>query len=321
MPMNGWNNSLRVLKEYARDYILENTGLKILALFMTAVLWLSVAARFSQTTFNPVPIEFANLSADLTLSKYDTVSAKVFLRGPKDVIDALRSSDLAVVADLQNVEPGVRVIPLKLDAQRLPPSIDGQNIEIEPRSVRVTVERLVEAELPVQPRFDGELPAGYEMYSWNISPSKVKVTAAASHIKEISSVSTETINIADKTTTFSQSVAVDTGSSNVSTAEENPKVMLTINIGEARKERVFDKVPVILINAPTTAQAQVKFVRLTLLGAPSVIDSLTMDDIEVIVDYAAATANNREGKPEAHFMILTDKITVKAIEPAVIRVK
>src|SRR5215468_4537534 len=134
----GWD----ALKEYARDYILENTGLKVLALFITAVLWLSVAARFSQTTFNPVPIEFSNLSPELTLSKYDIVSTKVFLRGPKDVIDSLRSSDLAVVADLQNVEPGVRVIPLKLDAQRLPPSIDGQNIDIEPRSIRVTIDRL-----------------------------------------------------------------------------------------------------------------------------------------------------------------------------------
>src|SRR5215510_1785931 len=164
--MNRLEESLKVLKEYARDYILENTGLKVLALLMTAVLWLSVAARFSQTTFNPVPIEFSNLSNDLTISKYDTVSAKVFLRGPKDVIDSLRSSDLAVVADLQNIEPGVRVIPLKLDAQRLPPSIDSQNIDIEPRSVRVTIERLVEAELPVQPRFDGDVPPGYEIYSW-----------------------------------------------------------------------------------------------------------------------------------------------------------
>jgi YbbR domain-containing protein len=319
--MNGLQNSLKVLKEYARDYILENTGLKVLALFITAVLWLSVAARFSQTTFNPVPIEFSNLSSDLTLSKYDTVSAKVFLRGPKDVIDSLRSSDLAVVADLQNVEPGVRVIPLKLDAQRLPPSIDSQNIDIEPRSVRLTIERLVETELPVQPRLEGEVPPGYEIYGWNINPSKVKVTAAASHMKEISSVSTETVTISGKTSTFSQSVAIDTGSPNVSTMEENPRVMLTINIGEARKERVFDKVPVTLINATTTAQAEPKFVRLTILGAPSVVDALTLDEIEVTVDYAAALTTNHQAKPEVQFANNSDKLAVKVIEPNTIRIK
>lgn len=318
--MNGLQNSLRVLKEYARDYILENTGLKVLALFITAVLWLSVAARFSQTTFNPVPIEFSNLSSELTLSKYDTVSTKVFLRGPKDVIDSLHSSDLAVVADLQNVEPGVRVIPLKLDAQRLPPSIDSQNIDIEPRSVRVTIERLVETELPVQPRLEGDVPAGYELYGWNINPQKVKVSAAASHIKDISSVSTETVTINGKTSTFSQLVAIDTGSPNVSTVEENPRVMLTINIGEARKERTFDKVPVTLINATTTAQAEPKFVRLTILGAPSVVDALTLDEIEVTVDYAALT-KNRQAKPEVQFANNGDRLTVKVIEPNTIRIK
>ena len=34
--------TLKVLKEYAKDYVLENTGLKVLALLITAVIWLSV---------------------------------------------------------------------------------------------------------------------------------------------------------------------------------------------------------------------------------------------------------------------------------------
>src|ERR1051325_3580514 len=232
---------LNALKEYSKDYILQNTGLKILALLITCVLWLSVASRLSQVTLNPVPIEFSNLPPDLTIAKYDTLSAKVFLRGPKDVIDSLRPSELAVIADLQNIEPGVRVIPLKVDAKRLPPSIDEQSVEIEPRSIRVTIERVVEAEMPVKPRIEGEVPAGHEIYSVVSNPQVIKVVAPASHIKDIAFVSTESVNVSGKTEPFSQQVAIDTGSVNVSPVDESSKVMLTVVIGEARKERVIEK--------------------------------------------------------------------------------
>jgi YbbR domain-containing protein len=319
--MDRMSYGLNAVKEYARDYVLENTGLKVLALFMTAVLWLSVASRWSQMTLNPVPIEFINQSPDLALSKYETLSAKVFLRGPKDVVDTLRSSELAVVADLQNVEPGVRVISLKVDTDRLPPSIDAQNIEISPRSVRVTLERLVEAELPVQPRFEGEVPQGYEIYNWNISPATIKVTAAASHIKDLANVLTETINLAGKTTTFSELVAIDTGTQYVSTTEDNPKVMLTVNIGELRKERVFDKVPVNLVNAPPNTQLPVKYVQVTISGAKPLVDALTVDELEIVADYATRDEKTGEAIPEVRFVAGSVKLTVKTIIPASIKIK
>ncbi len=319
--MDRMSYGLNALKEYARDYVLENTGLKVLALFMTAVLWLSVASRWSQMTLNPVPIEFVNQSPELSLSKYDTLSAKVYLRGPKDVVDTLRSSELAVIADLQNVEPGVRVIPLKVDSDRLPPSIDAQNIEISPRSVRVTLERLVEAELVVQPRFEGEVPQGYEIYSWNITPASIKVTAAASHIKDISNVLTETVNLAGKTAPFSELVAVDTGSQFVSTTEDSPKVMLTVNIGETRKERVFDKLPVNLINAPVNAQPTARFIKVTVTGAKQIIEALTPDELDVVADYASRDVKTGEVKPEVRFLTGSDKLAVKLLEPGSIKIK
>src|SRR5262245_54234065 len=185
---------VKIVKEFAKDYFLKNTGLKFLALLITAVLWLSVASRLSQVIFPSVPIELINLPPSLAISKFDQASAKVFLRGPKDVIDALRSSDLAVVADLQNVEPGVRVIPLKIDVNRLPPSIDEQSIDIEPRNIRMTVEPLVKSELPISPRLAGELPPGYEMYGWTLSQNSIAIVAAASNVQEVHQVSTETVN-------------------------------------------------------------------------------------------------------------------------------
>ena len=309
---------LQAVREYTKDYILQNTGLKILALLITSVLWLSVASRLSQVALNPVPIEFSNLSRDLTISKYDTLSAKIFLRGPKDVIDSLRSSDLAVIADLQGIEPGVRVIPLKVDVNRLPPGIDEQSIE--PRSIRVTIEPIVETELPVIPRIEGEAPQGYEVYHVAIVPRTVKVNAPASHIKDVANVSTESVNVSGKTETFSQQVAIDTGSPNVS-SEDTPKVMLTVIIGEARKERLFTKLPVTFINVPQGVQPLPKFARVTVFGPPSVVDSLAPAEVEVIADFATLTAQSLDIKLDIRFPGHADRLTLRSIEPTTIRVK
>jgi YbbR domain-containing protein len=312
---------LKALKEYSKDYILQNTGLKILALLITSVLWLSVASRLSQVTLNPVPIEFANLTPDLTLSKYDTLSVKIFLRGPKDVIDVMRSSDLAVIADLQGIEPGVRVIPLKVDEKRLPSSIDPQSIDVEPKNIRVTIERIVEAELPVKPRIEGEVPQGYEIYQVNNIPQMIKVNAPASHIKDVTSVSTESVNVAGKTETFTQQVAIDTGSPNVNTSEDSQKVTLTFIIGEARKEHLLEKVPVTFLNVPQGVQPQAKFVRVLVLGPPSILDSITTADVEVTADYATLKESARELKLAVRFLSAPDRLTLRSVEPAAIRVK
>jgi len=134
--MDWMNQYLKDLKEYARDYVLENTGLKVLALLITGVLWLSIASRpVSQITLNAVPIALANLnnSPALIVSKYDTLTARVYLEGPRDVLDALRAGQLTVTADMSSVEPGVRVIPLTVEPAGLPSSVKVK--EIEPRSI------------------------------------------------------------------------------------------------------------------------------------------------------------------------------------------
>ena len=201
--MNKRLHWLDTVKEYGRDYILENTGLKFLALLITGVLWLSVASRpVSEIKMYNIPIEFKNIPESpqqLTVSKYDATSlaATVFLRGPRDVLDTLRLSDLTAYADLQQVEPGVRVVTLQVDQSRLPASLLAR--VVEPRSIRVTVERIVDREVPVRPRFDGEPPPGYEVLSTNIEPLVIGIVGAESQVRDINEVSTETVRLAGRT--------------------------------------------------------------------------------------------------------------------------
>lgn len=313
-----------VLKEYARDYIFENTGLKVLALLITAVLWLSVASRpVNQIPFRDVPIELRNIpeSPRLVVSKYDTLSAQVYLTGPRDVLDTIRASELVVYADLTNIEPGVRVANLQLDMSRLPAGVTSQ--AVEPRSIRLTVEREVEREVPVVPRFEGEPPEGYEIINRNINPSTVHIVGAASHVRDITEVSTETVGLYDRTAPFTEKVAIDIGSTNVNIRRGDPReAVLTLNIGEVRKERVIDRVPVIVIGSPQPVQTSPAFVRVTLFGARSAVEAMSAEDIRAILDYPSGPEKPRELAPRFEISsTYADRVEVRSFEPQTVKVR
>lgn len=321
--MNKRFHWLNTVKEYGRDYALENTGLKFLALLITGVLWLSVASRpVSEITMYNIPIEFTNIPKSpqqLTVSKWDTPSltARVFLRGPRDVLDTLRLSDLTAFADLQQVEPGVRVVTLQVDQSRLPASLLAR--VVEPRSIRVTVERIVEREVPVRPRFDGEPPAGYEVLSRNIKPSAIRIVGAESQVRDINEVSTETVRLADRTDAFSEEVAVDLGNPSVNFKDETSrKVMLTVNIGELRKERIIDKLP---IRVEGAVRPDAGVARVTIFGASSAVNAITPEDITVSVDYSSA-GRAREVAPVVTIsQAFADRVSVRSVLPKSLRVR
>ena len=319
--MDWMNDYLKGLKEYARDYVLENTSLKVLALLITGVLWLSVASRpVSQVALNGA-IEF-NLpeSPDLTVTKYDTLSARVFLEGPRETLDTIRTGQLTVTADLSAIEPGVRLIPLSVDANRngLPSNV--KVTDIEPNTIKVTVERMIEREVPITPRWEGEPPAGSEVIDWQITPATVKIAGAESLMRELTGVSTETVRLTDKTGSFSEQVAIDPGSPNLNLTEDSPrKVRLVVNIAEVRTERVIDNVPIAVFGAAPRARAIPRFVKVTVYGPRSILSEITGADVSVGVEYQRGSTMFA---PRVTLSpVFAERVVVRSVEPQTVRVR
>ena len=314
---------LAAIREYLKDYILENTGLKVLALLITAVLWLSVASRpQQQIVLRNVPIEFQNLpgSPNLEVTDTDSPLAQVFLEGPRDIVDSIRPNEVTVYADMKGVEPGVRVKPLMIDTSRLPSSVKGV---VEPREIRIHVERVIEKDVPVKPRFEGEPAQGYEVIGVQISPPNVRIGGAESRVRDINEVSTETVRLNGHTEPFSEFVAIDIGSANVNVTDQSQRrVLLTVTISEQRKERTLTGVPVTLINAPGGARAIPLTLTITLYGPRSMVDAITPDDIAAVVDYKSPQASAKRFTPQINLApSYADKVTVRALEPPSVRVR
>jgi YbbR domain-containing protein len=314
---------LKIFYDYSSDYILENPWLKVLALFITAVLWWSVASRpVSEITLHNVPIELANLpkSPSLVPTKYDTLLASVTLRGPRDSLDDLRSGELSVTADLGGVEPGVRVIPLKLDSSRLASNVEA--IEIDPHDIRVTVEREVTNKVLIKPRFDGDPAPGYEVRSWQVTPKEVEIAGAATQVRDIKEVSTETVSLSGKKATFSEMVAIDIGSTSVNiSGDGNRKVLLTVNIAEIQEERLIEPVPVSVVGGPASTRPEPRSVSVKVYGPHSVVAAMTADDITVSAEYHKDNRRTDEVTPDVSLADSATGVKVLSVYPEKIRIR
>ena len=310
---------LGILYDYAKDYVLENTGLKILALLITAVLWLSVASRpVTEVTLHGVQIELASVPPGLVPTKFDTLSASVTLRGPRDVLDTLRSGDVGLRADLTGVEPGVRVITVRLDRNRLPANVD--EVSIDPYSVRVTIEREATREVTVRPRFDGEPAPGYAVLNWQVSPPTIQVAGAQSQVRDIAEVSTETVSLSGKTGPFTEFVAIDIGSTSINIEGDNRTVNLTVNIGEVRRERIIEKVAVSVVGS-AGARPSPGFVSVKVAGPASSVDLIMPSDLSATVEYRKGASKEVDVKPEVRLVNDSPNVKIVSVSPESIRVR
>ena len=122
-----------------RDW-LQNLPLKLIALTLASLLWLSVAYRVEtiQRTF-AVPIEYRNLPSELALDDPRPTEAKVTLSGAERVFD-FDPKTIVVSLDMRAARPGWQEFVLTHDSIEKPVGLTVQ--EIEPRVIRLRVYRL-----------------------------------------------------------------------------------------------------------------------------------------------------------------------------------
>src|SRR5438552_16285383 len=96
-----------------RHYHIENKGLKLLALLIAFLLFIASRQPISDVRLVGVPLEFRGIKQGLEISGDVSQTVSVRLRGPQDVMRNIMPNQLAVVANLNNKEPGERMVQRK----------------------------------------------------------------------------------------------------------------------------------------------------------------------------------------------------------------
>jgi YbbR domain-containing protein len=259
----------------------RNLGLKIAALGLGTVLWITVSGQQVERDVL-VQLQFRNVPAALEISGDAPRTVDVRLRGTSGQISRLEPTEVIATIDLIDARPGVRVFPLTPDHISVPLGVEVKSVD--PSTVSLTLELSTTAEAVVRPTIDGEPARGFEVGAVSVDPQTVTVVGPQGQLKDRPSAVTERISIEGATGTVTETVEMGVS---------DPAVRLQ----QARTARVtitvlpspvvhFSNRPVRFRNAAPgrAVSAEPSSVTVTVRGGRDVLAKLSDVDIEPYID-------------------------------------
>lgn len=269
------------IRRKLRSYLLDDLQLKLLALLIVTVIWFSVAGQMrpaSPVTIPNVDVEFTNLPPQLAVTSSSESQVKLRVQGPEDVLRELRiaastrSGDLAAFADLSAFrEGGVQIA--RLQVRGLPEGVTLS--EIEPATVRVTLDPMATELVKVEPRLVGSVPDGYKLTRAYVVPEYVTIRGPQGVLEEIDDVSTTTVSLNNRTESFERPVEIDITGADI-TVEDS--VVIHVQIEEDYGTREFT-VPV---TASGGGQVEPASVTVRLRGPFPALNQIRPSDIAAV---------------------------------------
>src|SRR6185436_12862445 len=224
------------IEKLLRRIFIEDWSLKLLSLAIAIVLWLLVTGQNQPVTAHlNVQLNFIRPQS-LEISNDPPRTVDVMLTGSRNKLD------LVATVDITDQRAGERVLRLADKAQIALPQgikVDGY----QPSAIPIRLEEIVERQVSVEPKLEGQPANGFEVYRVSLNKSSVSVRGPATHVNALQKVLTESIWLAGHNESFTASnVAIDVPDPKVDLRE--PVVNVNIEIGERRVEKTFSGVSV-----------------------------------------------------------------------------
>jgi len=266
-------------------YVLKrDIGLKIVALVLAVFLWVNVAERREVVLTVDLPLRYTNMPAEMTFASEIPREAKVEIRGRSKFL-RWRLKDVYFAIDLSPAEGGIITHIISPSEIRLPPDKHLEVLEImEPKGIRVELDRLVTKKLPPRPLLEGDLPEGRVMIGKaRAEPGEVVISGAEKIIADLDSIPTHAVDRDDLGKDGRADTRVDlSGLLHVESDVED--LVIT-----ARVESIKDLgIPSVPITSPSRRGMRVQFtpdsLDVVISGAESLVDSLDPADLKLVVD-------------------------------------
>jgi YbbR domain-containing protein len=298
-----------VFERWLRRIFVEDLKTKLLALGITLVLWFAVTGQRKPMTKRITGVQLGFVYADdMAISNYPPSKVDITLTGSNDELAQINPQELQATVVISDHAVGDRVIRLNRDRVKLElpegVKIDG----FQPAIITVRLEPLVERQIDLNLKFEGNVAEGYEVYSAIPNPARVRVHGPASIVNGIRQASTESISLDGKKANFDLGqVAVEVPDPKVDILDG--LVQVHVEVGERSIEKPFSDVPV---QSADGTKLRPHVAGLTLSAPPWVFTQLRPDQIRLIVDGTTEQNGFTLDLPPA----LQGKVRIVSVKPS-----
>jgi YbbR domain-containing protein len=294
----------------------KHLGLKVMAVALASLLWLTVAGDHLVERSMRVPLEFRNIPPLLEIVGDPPTSVDVRLRGSSALLGRLEPREIVAVLDLGSARPGPRMFHLRNDEVRAPYGVEVA--QVVPGTIALEMEKSAKRTVPVVPALDGQPAPGFVLGKATADPDTVEVAGPESRLRRLTGATTEPVDVSGAQSRVTDMVTVGIADSAVRLVKaQNARV--NVEILPAPQERELAGVPVRYRNLSAGLRAQVTpvFTRVNVRGARDAIQALRLGEIEAFVDLAGL------GPGRYNLRVQVDpsqNFGVSSIDPAVVDV-
>jgi YbbR domain-containing protein len=294
----------------------RNPGLKLMAVLLATALWFTVAGEQQVERAMRVPLEFRNKPAHLEIVGDPPVAVDIRVLGSSATLSRMQPGELVAVLDLSTARAGSRLFHMRPDAVRVPYGVEVQ--QLTPSTVALELESSLKRVLPVAPAVEGEPAPGFVSGSVATDPATVEVIGPQSHVRGLSSATTEPVSIAGARAEVRDNVTI--GVSDAAVRLVDPQnATVTVQILPAPIERELANVPIRWRNLGMgyTARVEPRVVRVTVRGRRDAVEEMRAETVDAFVDLAGL------GPGQYNLRVQfdpTQNFGVSATAPAVVQV-
>lgn len=301
------------------SFLRENFGIKLLSLGLAVLLEIYFYSPDNSLTASVIAnVEFGAIPPATIIVEPPNfgrgLSAEVQVRGPKSLIDQVRSTNHRMQI---SVPPGITdEFTAVLDATQLSLPNGVEAVRIKPERIRVRFEKEAVKELLVIADKVGEAQAGYRLKSINIFPDSVVVRGPISEVEPLQAVETKPLEIAKLMAPVRREVALK--GLGPLTSVSVTMVTADINVEAIPQQRTFPQVDVEVI-APEgfAASAMPSRVTAVIEGPMQTVKQLNREQIKLSADARKLSGGKHE---LALTPTLPEGISLLKTEPAMVAV-
>ena len=245
-----------------------------------------------------VPLVFINLPPHMQITSDVPSVVSVSGRILRRYSNNFNPSALQATVDLTNAKSGL--FQYTLTEQNIPISESVSVARIIPGQIELMIEEIVEKQLTIRARYQGQLQAGKILQGIEISPDTVKVKGPQSVLQGIESVFTNEIDLQNINRSIVMLVSLDLPDPNIQFLDNvNDSYIANVKVSSLPVRKRFDDVAILLLNQSHVSVTNPTAFNLFVEGPEELMNNLESSQIYGTIDLLQYEPGSYWVQPEA----------------------
>ena len=167
--------------------------LQVLSLALGILIWFLAVGTDQMDASMNIPIEVLNLPKNLVIYNQYRKEVSVTLRGPRGIIQEVRNRPPSLLLDLSEAEPDTIVLSTESLSLPLPSGISV--VRMQPASITLSIDKLVERQIPITAVTEGNVAEGYILQDVSLNPDTISVAGPENLVAREQTLKTYVINL------------------------------------------------------------------------------------------------------------------------------